>query len=134
MHTRRYSAFISYRHADNTQEGRRWAEWLHRALERYVVPPDLIGTPNLRGEPVRDSLYPIFRDEDELPANAATCATLASSASAPAFTVSPSASIPANSRPNRIVTPDNPPSRMIVFDKAPNTCTGISFGQAFKKS
>ncbi|MBX7209689.1 MAG: TIR domain-containing protein [Verrucomicrobiaceae bacterium] len=69
-HTRRYSAFISYRHADNTQEGRRWAEWLHRALERYVVPPDLIGTPNLRGEPIRDSLYPIFRDEDELPANA----------------------------------------------------------------
>ncbi len=70
MHSRRYSAFISYRHADNTQEGRRWAEWLHRALERYVVPPDLIGTPNLRGEPIRDSLYPIFRDEDELPANA----------------------------------------------------------------
>jgi hypothetical protein len=70
MHTRRYTAFISYRHADNTQEGRRWAEWLHRGLERYVVPPDLIGTPNLRGEPIRDSLYPIFRVEDELPANA----------------------------------------------------------------
>lgn len=68
--TRRYSAFISYRHADNTQEGRRWAEWLHRGLERYVVPPDLIGTENLRKEPIRDSLYPIFRDEDELPANA----------------------------------------------------------------
>ena len=47
---RRYSAFISYRHADNTQEGRRWAEWLHRGQESYVVPPDLIGTPNLRGE------------------------------------------------------------------------------------
>lgn len=31
--SRRYSAFISYRHADNTQEGRRWAEWLHRGLE-----------------------------------------------------------------------------------------------------
>ena len=70
MPTRRYTAFISYRHADNTQEGRRWAEWLHRGLERYVVPPDLIGTPNLRGEPIHDSLYPIFRDEDELPANA----------------------------------------------------------------
>lgn len=67
---RRYTAFISYRHADNTQEGHRWAEWLHRALERFTVPPDLIGTPNLRGEPIRDSLYPIFRDEDELPANA----------------------------------------------------------------
>src|SRR5437763_4195251 len=69
-HTRRYTAFVSYRHADNAQEGRRWAEWLHRALERYVVPPDLVGTPNLRGEPVPASLYPIFRDEDELPANA----------------------------------------------------------------
>ena len=23
-HIRRYSTFISYRHADNTQEGRRW--------------------------------------------------------------------------------------------------------------
>jgi len=67
---RRYCAFISYRHFDNSQEGRRWAEWLHRALERYTVPPDLAGTPNLRGEPVRASLYPIFRDEDELPANA----------------------------------------------------------------
>lgn len=70
MHPRRYTAFISYRHADNTQEGRRWAEWLHRGLERYVVPPDLIGTPNQRGEPIRDSLCPIFRDEDELPAKA----------------------------------------------------------------
>ena len=70
MAERRYCAFISYRHADNIQEGRRWAEWLHRALERYVVPPDLVGQPNLRGEPIRQSLYPIFRDEDELPANA----------------------------------------------------------------
>jgi len=53
MYSRRYSAFISYRHADNTQEGRRWAEWLHRGLERYVVPPDLILTTNLRVEPIR---------------------------------------------------------------------------------
>lgn len=52
MHSRRYTAFISYRHAFNTQEGRRWAEWLHRALERYTVPPDLIGTPNLRSDRV----------------------------------------------------------------------------------
>jgi hypothetical protein len=70
MHSRRYSAFISYRHANNTQEDRRWGEWLHRRLERYVVQPDLIGTPKLRGEPIHDSLCPIFRDEDELPANA----------------------------------------------------------------
>lgn len=70
MPDRRYCAFISYRHADNAQEGRRWAEWLHRALERYVVPPDLVGTANQCGELIPESLYPIFRDEDELPANA----------------------------------------------------------------
>lgn len=68
--SRRYCAFISYRHADNTQEGRRWAEWLHQALEHYVVPPDLGDPLKLRGEPIRESLYPIFRDQDELPAHA----------------------------------------------------------------
>ena len=68
--SRTYRAFLSYRHADNAQEGRRWAEWLHRSLERYIVPPDLIGTLNQRGEPIPESLYPIFRDEDELPADA----------------------------------------------------------------
>ena len=51
MPARLSTTFISYRHADNTQEGRRWAEWLHHRLERYVVPPDLIGTPTLRGNP-----------------------------------------------------------------------------------
>ncbi|MGO8697050.1 MAG: toll/interleukin-1 receptor domain-containing protein [Limisphaerales bacterium] len=67
---RRYRAFLSYRHADNAQEGRRWAEWLHRSLERYVVPTDLVGSPNQLGELIPESLYPIFRDEDELPAEA----------------------------------------------------------------
>lgn len=32
-HTRRYSTFISYRHADNTQEGRRWAEWVSNRID-----------------------------------------------------------------------------------------------------
>jgi len=67
---RRYVAFISYRHADNREEGRRWAEWLHHALETYDVPRDLIGTVGQRGEPVVASLYPVFRDEEELPADA----------------------------------------------------------------
>lgn len=67
---RRYSAFLSYRHADNREEGRRWAEWLHQALETYDVPRDLIGKPNLRGNPTPLTLYPVFRDEAELPANA----------------------------------------------------------------
>src|SRR5579871_6432540 len=47
-----------------------WATWLHHTLETYEVPPDLVGRPNLRGEPVPASLYPVFRDEEELPADA----------------------------------------------------------------
>jgi|GEM_PF-580776 len=67
---RRYTAFLSYRHADNKEEGRRWAEWLHQAIETYEVPADLVGKPNTRGEPIPASLYPVFRDEEELPADA----------------------------------------------------------------
>lgn len=70
MHSRRYSAFVSYRHADNKEMGRKWANWLHAALESYEVPPDLIGTTNQRGDQVPASLYPVFRDEEELPADA----------------------------------------------------------------
>ena len=69
--TRRYYAvFISYRHADNKETGRQWATWLHQALETYEVPKDLVGTNNNRGEPIPESLYPVFRDEEELPADA----------------------------------------------------------------
>ena len=50
--------------------GRQWATWLHHSLESYEVPPDLVGRPNLRGETVPSSLYPVFRDEEELPADA----------------------------------------------------------------
>jgi MTH538 TIR-like domain (DUF1863) len=63
---RTFRAFISYRHADNAEEGRRWAYWLQNELERYQVPPDLIGRPNSSGEPVPENLYPIFRDEEEM--------------------------------------------------------------------
>lgn len=65
-----YLAFISYRHADNREADRCWATWLHRSLERYVVPPDLIGTTNLRGESVPAKIYPVFRDEEEFSAEA----------------------------------------------------------------
>ena len=34
----RYWGFISYRHADIG-----WAQWLHRALEGFVVPRRLVG-------------------------------------------------------------------------------------------
>ena len=67
---RQYAVFISYRHADNKEMGRKWANWLHEALEGYEIPPDLVGTLNARGEKVPPSLYPVFRDEEELPADA----------------------------------------------------------------
>lgn len=67
---RQYSVFISYRHADNIEQGRKWATWLHEALESYEIPPDLIGQKNLRDSVVPQSLYPVFRDEVELPADA----------------------------------------------------------------
>lgn len=67
---REYLAFISYRHADNKQQGRQWASWLHQALETYEVPADLVGKTNSRGEVIPERIYPIFRDEEELPAHA----------------------------------------------------------------
>lgn len=67
---RHYIAFISYRHADNSAEGRRWAEWLQTSLERYEMPRDLIGLENHHGGKVPAALYPIFRDEVELAAGA----------------------------------------------------------------
>ena len=36
--TQRYSAFISYSHADTAV-----ARWLHRALETYRLPKGLVG-------------------------------------------------------------------------------------------
>ena len=67
---REYSVFISYRHADNKEPGRQWATWLHQTLETYEVPPDLVGTKNTRGHTIPSGLYPVFRDEEELPADA----------------------------------------------------------------
>jgi len=65
---RRYTAFISYAHSDNREQGRRWAEWIHQALETYRVPKDLIGRSGLHGQPIPRSLFPVFRDEEELAA------------------------------------------------------------------
>lgn len=56
----RYRAFISYSHRD-----RKWGEWLHKALERYRVPKELIGTQGSHGV-VPSSLFPVFRDRDEI--------------------------------------------------------------------
>lgn len=40
---RHYAVFISYRHADKVEMGRKWANWLHVALESYEVPPGASG-------------------------------------------------------------------------------------------
>ncbi|HEX5961419.1 MAG TPA: TIR domain-containing protein [Rhodanobacteraceae bacterium] len=55
-----YRAFISYSHRDKA-----WADWLHRSIESYRVPPRLVGTTTLHGTVPR-RLNPVFRDRDEL--------------------------------------------------------------------
>src|SRR5262245_378598 len=50
----RYAAFISYSHQD-----RKWANWLHRAIETYRAPKDLAQEGN--------ALSPVFLDRAELP-------------------------------------------------------------------
>lgn len=67
---RRYAVFLSYRHADNKEPGRQWATWLHQMLEGYEIPADLVGKKNGKGELIPASLFPVFRDEEELPADA----------------------------------------------------------------
>lgn len=65
-----YHAFISYRHADNCKQGRQWATWLHQAIETYEVPKDLIGLVNSRGDEITQRIFPVFRDEKDLSADA----------------------------------------------------------------
>ncbi|GEM_PF-1100498 len=60
----KYWGFISYSHADE-----KWADWLHKSLETYVVPKQLVGKPTKYG-PIPKKPYPIFRDRDELPSSA----------------------------------------------------------------
>ena len=56
----KYTAFISYAHADQNA-----ATSLHKALEGYRIPKDLQGTAGRDG-PIPKSLFPVFRDRDEL--------------------------------------------------------------------
>lgn len=56
----RYKAFISYSHKDEA-----WARWLHRSIEAYKLPRNLVGSKTALGE-VPARLKPIFRDRDEL--------------------------------------------------------------------
>ncbi len=70
LEDKKYYAFISYRHSDNSQPHRQWATWLHNTIETYEVPAELVGTKNERGEIIPARIYPVFRDEEELPADA----------------------------------------------------------------
>ena len=57
-----YAAFLSYCHADE-----KTADWVHRRLERFKVPSELIGQD--RGEGIIPRrLRPVFRDRHELAA------------------------------------------------------------------
>jgi WD40 repeat protein len=60
----KYWAFISYSHADSA-----FADWLHKSMETYKVPKNLIGKPSRSGV-VPERLFPIFRDREELPGSA----------------------------------------------------------------
>jgi tetratricopeptide (TPR) repeat protein len=62
---RRYWAFLSYSHTDRAVAG-----WLHRALETYPIPRRLVGRPLAAG-PAPRRFSPIFRDREELAADAA---------------------------------------------------------------
>ncbi|WP_312136571.1 toll/interleukin-1 receptor domain-containing protein [Sphingobacterium sp.] len=66
---KRYKAFISYSHGNNQGEGRKWADWLHHALETYEIPDDLIGKKNAQGQEIPRQIYPVFQDEKELSAS-----------------------------------------------------------------
>jgi len=56
----RYRAYISYSHKDEA-----WAAWLHRALESYHVPRNLVGKKARAGN-VPARIRPVFRDRDDL--------------------------------------------------------------------
>ncbi len=46
---------------------RAWADWLADAFKAYVIPPELVGQINGRGEIIPDRIASVFRDESELP-------------------------------------------------------------------
>jgi hypothetical protein len=56
----KYKAFISYSHGDE-----KWAAWLHRALEAYRPPKQIVGRETPMGR-VPERFAPVFRDREEL--------------------------------------------------------------------
>ena len=61
MPNNKYKAFISYSHVD-----RKWARWIHKALETWRLPTHLVGTATAAG-PLPERLAPVFRDREDLP-------------------------------------------------------------------
>ena len=59
----KYKAFISYSHKD-----RKWTRWLHRRLETYPIPKNIVGSVTSVGA-IPKRLKPIFRDREELSAS-----------------------------------------------------------------
>jgi tetratricopeptide (TPR) repeat protein len=62
----RYWAFISYSSRD-----KKWARWLHRAIETYGIPAQFVSHPTPAGQPAPKRFQPLFRDRDELAAASA---------------------------------------------------------------
>jgi len=59
----RYWAYLSYSHRDES-----YAKWFHAALEKFTVPPAMVGRETANG-PIPKSFAPIFRDRQELAAS-----------------------------------------------------------------
>jgi tetratricopeptide (TPR) repeat protein len=60
LDSRKYLAFLSYSHRDA-----KWGSWLHKALESYHPPKQIVGKVTPLGT-VPKRLVPIFRDREEL--------------------------------------------------------------------
>ena len=58
----KYTAFISYSHADKDV-----VEQLHKALERFKIPKNLVGQETPKGN-VPEKFKPFFRDREDLSA------------------------------------------------------------------
>ncbi|HXC60437.1 MAG TPA: toll/interleukin-1 receptor domain-containing protein, partial [Steroidobacteraceae bacterium] len=65
----RYAAFISYNHRD-----RRWAQWLHRAVENYS-PPKGLRSRDESGIAARP-LRPVYLDREEAASSSGLAASV----------------------------------------------------------
>ena len=60
MASLQFKAYLSYSHKDEA-----WAVWLHRALETFRVPRNLVGAKTNAGL-VPSRIRPVFRDREDL--------------------------------------------------------------------